>query len=141
MATTSRSTLTGSVDGTSVLYVLLRCGGQRYAVDAREVRGFLAAGGGAESETDRPVVVLADVLGVRPRPGRGRRPEQVRLERGGRLEVDEVERIVAPGPLGVMELPALLRLTRPVYQGVLVLEDLGVIPLLNLAAVVQGVTP
>jgi hypothetical protein len=65
----------------------------------------------------------------------------VRLERGGRLEVDEVERIVAPGPLGVMELPALLRLTRPVYQGVLVLEDLGVIPLLNLAAVVQGVTP
>ncbi len=138
MATTSRSALTGSADDTPVLYVLLRCGGQRYAVDARGVRGFLAAGDGAAPDEDAPVVVLADVLGVRPRPPRGRRPELVRLASGARLEVDEVERILAPGPLGVMELPALLRLTRPVYEGVLVLEDLGVIPLLDLGAVVGG---
>ena len=111
----------------SVLYALLTCGKFRCALDANLIEGFDAA---AVEEESLP---LSARLGLPSLLPPGRQPEHVHLTRGGRpLLVDQVEGIINPGEAGVLELPALTRLKRPVFSGVLCLPDGAIVPVIDL---------
>ncbi|MDF1562070.1 MAG: hypothetical protein P1V51_03455 [Deltaproteobacteria bacterium] len=116
----------GGREAQGVLYAILRCGKFRCALEAQQVEGFDAA---AEGE---PVLPLAERLGLPSLLPEGRLAEHVHLVGGGLpLLVDEVETILNPGSATVMELPTLTRLSRPVFRGVLCLEDGAILPVLD----------
>ncbi len=113
----------------SVLYAVLICGKFRCALDANLVEGFDAAG----DDEQEAAIPLARRLGLPSLLPAGRKAEHVHLAGGGLpLLVDQVEGIINPGEAGVLELPALTRLQRPVFSGVLCLSDSGIVPVLDL---------